>query len=61
MLLSNPSARFVRVYLGNKDGKLKLILVAVDARGNYIPKSMLLESPIRCPEVCSSSGSMNIY
>ncbi len=44
MLLSNPRARFVRAYLGNKNGQVKLILVPVDARGNDILNPLLNES-----------------
>lgn len=44
MLLSNPRARFVRAYLGNKNGEVKLILVPVDARGSDILKPLLNES-----------------
>ena len=74
-LLNQAGAKGVRVYLGQDEaGQIRLILVAVDSKGNDITGvdgkimkytanaddgKVILESGLRCPDVCSATGPLD--
>lgn len=75
-LLNQAGAKGVRIYLGEDDaGLVRLILVAVDAKGNDITghngkimkyasnaegdATVILESGQRCPTACATDGPLN--
>ena len=75
-LLNQRGAKGVRIYLGQDEaGLVRLVLVAVDAKGNDITghdgkimkytsnagseEAVILEAGQRCPTLCSGSGPLD--
>ncbi len=74
-LLNQPGAKGMRIYLGqDEEGLVRLVLVAVDAKGNDITgydgkimkytantadQAVILEAGQRCPTLCSTTGPLD--
>lgn len=57
-LLSQTDAVGIRIYFGERDGEIELVLVAADANENDII-GKILDSGVSCPTNCSNNNALN--